>query len=1090
MGTRRFSGLGLATAAVALAAARAGFGGENPLGPAPDPANWHHEALARAAARSAGFTTEAENALAFHTDYVDSYLYNPLWWAKSLPATGAHRAAVATASRHDLVKVHFDDLFAPEQVAGTWRRYLSGTVAALLWIASEPAHRPRRAMAHNVIGTSLHAIQDFYTHSNWIDDPCRRHRTWFEVPASERAGFPLWTGSYELPDHLGIKHHGAYQFACTVLNRLGQAGLDVLQSTICHDASPYAGSQFCQWVRDCGDDDLVEYTPPVDIPGGFTLPEDVVFARAGINVDSRWQAEVGAAERDVGLTGPEAFDAAYGLAERSSCQWLRILAGIFDAPPHQGFWEEVRTGGVATDAYDTDIEPWEDLALIPYRFISAGPYPPPAGYDDEAAWYLRLEITTAAEAGAGTDADIVPVVGGDDQPVLDHAAAPGGGTLLDAAVAFNDFERGATAAYYLGPFPDLPEAVSLRNDAPGLLDIAAQVGASLVGAVVDAFEAVFGFLAGLAGVGADRIGDGHVVASPAELAGLEPGESLARTITCAGASEGTYDVRVEIEKTAAVTSGPGFPMRTFAVTFVEVKCVEQSAFEYGNDEPFVLCLAIPHGGGGHPEKHLAGPYDNVATGAVRSIGKTFELTIPEGPGFISAAVAVYESDLESPSDRLELLADFAGQAAADAEETEQSLTVFVGEAVAASWRPARVEAAAFRRGAEAELRRFAAVTADDWVGPGATVEVPLVVAGEPALVAVPDEAAAGCDGTAPPQPVALAAILKEKPWGGDRFTGANGGGARIGESWVVADLPESVSGTPGGDRSVVAGGPLAGRRLRDLMKLWGRALLGDAALTAAGDFPLLVKVIDAAQPLSVQVHPDAAYAARHPGAHPKTESWYVIAAEPGAVLYIGLADGVDERALVAACRSGDVEEVLVAVPARPGTLHHLPAGTVHAIGAGVVVAEVQTPSDTTFRLYDWARQVGRRPRELHVEEALAAIRWDVAVPAPVRIEGSGELMTTDAYVIRQHLVAGEMVLPAAPDVCRILFGIDGAVSLCGLALDAGAAALVPAALAGAALPIRGKGRFLEIAPGTGTQKVPTRAAPSEGRRGGRRSTGR
>ncbi len=1089
MGTRRFSGLGLATAAVALAASRAGFGGENPLGPAPDPANWHHEALARAAARSAGFTTEAENALAFHTDYVDSYLYNPLWWAKSVPATGAHRAAVATASRHDLVKVHFDDLFAPEQVAGTWRRYLSGTVAALLWIASEPGDRPRRAMAHNVIGTSLHAIQDFYAHSNWIDDPCRRHRTWFEVAASERAGFPLWTGAYELPDHLGIKHHGAYQFACTVLNRLGQAGLDVLQSTICHDASPYAGSQFCQWVRDCRDDDLVAYTPP-DIAFGVTLPEDVVFARAGINVDSRWQAEVGAAERDVGLTGMEAFDTAYGLAERSSCQWVHILAGIFDRPPHEDFWQEVRTGGVATDAYDTDIAPWEDLALIPYRFISAGPYPPPAGYDDEAAWYLRLEITTADEAGAGTDADIVPIVGGGDLPVLDHAAAPGGGTLLDAGVAFNDFERGATAAYYLGPFPDLPGAVTLRNDAPGVLDIAAQVGASLVGAVVDAFEAVVGFLAGLAGVGADRIGDGHVVASPAELAALEPGESLARTITCAGASEGTYDVRVEIEKTTTVATGAGFPRRTFAVTFVEVKCVEQSAFEYGNDEPFVLGLAIPHGGGGLPEKLLAGPYDNVATGAVRDIGKTFELTVPEGPGFISVAAAAYESDLESPSDRIDLLAAFAGQAGADAEETEQSLAVFIGEAVAASWRPARVEAAAFRRGAEVELRRFAAVTPDHWVGPGATADVPLLAVGEPTCVAVPDEAATGCDGAVPPQLVALRAILKEKPWGGERFTDAKGGGARIGEDWVVADLPEAVSGTPGGDRSTVAAGPLAGLRLHDLMKLWGEALLGDVALTGAGDFPLLVKVLDAAQPLSVQVHPDAAYAARHPGTYPKTESWYVIAAEPGAVLYIGLEDGVDEEALAAACRSGDVEEVLATLPARPGTLHHLPAGTVHALGAGVVVAEVQTPSDTTFRLYDWARQVDRAPREMHVEKALAAIRWDHTVPAPVRMRGSGELIATDAYVIRQHVVAGEIELPTAPDACRILLGIDGAVSLCGLALAAGAAALVPAALTSAGLAARGKGRFLEIVPATGAGTKATRAAPSEGRRGGRRSTGR
>ncbi len=254
-------------------------------------------------------------------------------------------------------------------------------------------------------------------------------------------------------------------------------------------------------------------------------------------------------------------------------------------------------------------------------------------------------------------------------------------------------------------------------------------------------------------------------------------------------------------------------------------------------------------------------------------------------------------------------------------------------------------------------------------------------------------------------------VLLPKVWGGrrlERLGKALPAGERIGESWELADVgATSVSGAGGGAvRTVIEGGPLAGRTLGEACAMMGRDLMGDVAAADGGGFPLLVKFLDASENLSVQVHPSPAYAAAHRGgvggAHLKTESWSIVAAEPGAVLYIGLAEGVGMAEFARACRAGDgaaVESMLRRVPAVAGECHTLPSGTVHALGAGVVVAEVQTPSDTTFRLHDW----GRKGRELHVEAALESMS-DPTIGAPERRSlGEGELCgrvaTTAHYTI-------------------------------------------------------------------------------------------
>jgi len=239
-----------------------------------------------------------------------------------------------------------------------------------------------------------------------------------------------------------------------------------------------------------------------------------------------------------------------------------------------------------------------------------------------------------------------------------------------------------------------------------------------------------------------------------------------------------------------------------------------------------------------------------------------------------------------------------------------------------------------------------------------------------------------------PYPLVLTSILKPKVWGGDALAGFGKavGGERIGESWELADLESTSAGGGGGDqaRTVISNGPVAGWTLHDVMVAWDGAMLGKTA-PIGGGFPLLVKYLDAKESLSIQVHPSAAYAKAHPEAHLKTESWYVLEAQPGAVIYAGLKEGVDEAALREAIGNGTVPNLMRTFPAVPGECWTLESGTVHALGAGVVVAEVQTPSDTTFRVYDWAKEYGREGRELHIEQAIECASFG-SPPSPVNAD--------------------------------------------------------------------------------------------------------
>ena len=313
-----------------------------------------------------------------------------------------------------------------------------------------------------------------------------------------------------------------------------------------------------------------------------------------------------------------------------------------------------------------------------------------------------------------------------------------------------------------------------------------------------------------------------------------------------------------------------------------------------------------------------------------------------------------------------------------------------------------------------------------------------------------------------PKPFVLEPRLFEKVWGGQRLATlgkALPASATIGESWELADLDAtSASGAGGGAvSSAIARGPLAGHSIREAVSLWGPDLLGKTP-TLDGRFPLLVKYLDARENLSVQVHPSPAFAARHPGAHTKTECWYVIQADPDARIFKGLGPGVRTSDVGRAAREGgDVPALLHAARAQAGDLHELPTGTIHALGAGVLVAEVQTPSDTTFRVYDWAREYGRVGRELHLDRALECV-LDGPPPATRRLEpgdDAGRLCALDAFTIDQARPHAGDVLPLAFDGrCQVLMLVSGMgeVTLEGdehatLEVHAGHTIVVPAACA-------------------------------------------
>lgn len=217
-------------------------------------------------------------------------------------------------------------------------------------------------------------------------------------------------------------------------------------------------------------------------------------------------------------------------------------------------------------------------------------------------------------------------------------------------------------------------------------------------------------------------------------------------------------------------------------------------------------------------------------------------------------------------------------------------------------------------------------------------------------------------------PMKMTFSPKYRIWGGDRLAREYGKDCeidRLGETWELSVREDTVS--------LVENGIFKGKSLADAI-----SAIGHDAVSATWDgvnFPLLIKLIDARDDLSVQVHPDDAYAAERENDLGKTEMWVVLAAEEGAKLVFGLADGYDRASFAAAVQAGEIEKALAFRPVRAGDVFFIPSGMVHAIGAGILLAEIQQNSDLTYRVYDYdRRQSDGTLRALHVDQALDVVR--------------------------------------------------------------------------------------------------------------------
>lgn len=305
------------------------------------------------------------------------------------------------------------------------------------------------------------------------------------------------------------------------------------------------------------------------------------------------------------------------------------------------------------------------------------------------------------------------------------------------------------------------------------------------------------------------------------------------------------------------------------------------------------------------------------------------------------------------------------------------------------------------------------------------------------------------------QPLRFEPLFMERVWGGRRLEKLYGKklppGDRIGESWEVVDRAEA--------QSVVHDGPLRGDTLHELWTGPRRAEIFGADFPDTSErFPLLMKILDAQDRLSIQVHPPADERAAKLGGEPKTEMWFIAHAEPGADLYAGLSDaGVTREKFERALHAGNVAELVHRLPVKTGDAMFIPSGRLHAIGAGNFIIEIQQNSDTTYRVFDWNRLgLDGQPRALHVAESLESIDFNDVRPAlqPDPGPAGGVLVECPWFRVEKWPLAARTAarpaLESAGGRCAVFTVLSGRIECAGATFAPGEFFLVPACLGEAA----------------------------------------
>ena len=298
------------------------------------------------------------------------------------------------------------------------------------------------------------------------------------------------------------------------------------------------------------------------------------------------------------------------------------------------------------------------------------------------------------------------------------------------------------------------------------------------------------------------------------------------------------------------------------------------------------------------------------------------------------------------------------------------------------------------------------------------------------------------------EPLRLEPCLRSCLWGGTRLReeyNKTGDGV-IAESWELS--------VRGDGMSRIASGAHAGEPLEALLRSDPADMAGTRC--PAGTFPLLIKLIDARRDLSVQVHPSDAAARRENGEQGKTEMWYVIDCEPDSTLYLGFSRAVTPEELVKRAQDGTICEILNRVRVHPGDVFFVTPGTIHAIGAGILVAEIQQNSDTTFRVYDYHRLgADGKPRQLHLRRAAEVLRYEPSDPAadtlpPCPPDGVQDVLRCEYFRVRRAAVKSHVALSTDGGSFTHLLCVRGEGSiLCGgkeYALRQGDSYFLPAAL--------------------------------------------
>lgn len=281
-------------------------------------------------------------------------------------------------------------------------------------------------------------------------------------------------------------------------------------------------------------------------------------------------------------------------------------------------------------------------------------------------------------------------------------------------------------------------------------------------------------------------------------------------------------------------------------------------------------------------------------------------------------------------------------------------------------------------------------------------------------------------------PLKFKPLLKERIWGGSRMRSVLGkrlpSGKKIGESWELSGVE--------GDLSVVANGYLAGNDIEELIEVYMGDLVGDTVYEKFGvEFPLLIKFIDAAEALSIQVHPDDALAAERHNAYGKTEMWYVIDSDADANLYLGFNHNVSREEYLDSVEAGTLSDMLTRVDVKPGDAYFIPAGTIHSIGGGVMVLEIQQTSDITYRVFDWNRtDKDGNSRELHTDLAVDAMdfhrRDDLDITVVPKPHEAVPMQSCDYFASSLLSVDGTMVRPYVElDSFVIYVCVDGSADM-------------------------------------------------------------